>query len=320
MEQWLFLVGAVVTIFSVMFVGGVIRHLGWLTQEADRTMINVVVRVLVPALILDVVIGNPKLQNAANLVLPPIVGFASIAVGVGVALLVARLVGPLIGLTDPRQRRTFAMCVGIYNYGYIPLPLAEKLFDKDTVGVLFVHNLGVEVAFWTIALMALQGRIGGDWYKRIINAPLIAIVVAVLINATGVGRGQLPDFLMQTIHMLGVCAVPLALLLIGATVADHLGEANLLGGMRVIGAACVLRLGVIPALMMGAALVLPASVDLQRVIVLQAAMPAATFPIILAKHYGGDTSTAVRIVLGTTVVSLLTMPLWVSGGLSWFAL
>jgi len=317
MEQWLFLVSAVVTVFGVVFIGAVIRHVGWLTREADQTMISVVVRVLMPALILDVVIGNAKLQDAANLALPPVVGFVSVALGVGVALLAARAVGPWIGLTDPRQCRTFAICVGIYNYGYVPLPLAEKLFDKGTVGVLFVHNLGVEVAVWTVALMALEGRVGRDWWRRVVNAPLIAIVAALLINATGVSREQLPAFAMQVVHMLGVCAIPLALLLIGGTIADHLAEVRLMGGARVIGAACVLRLALLPAAMMGAMLVMPASIELKRVIVLQAAMPSAVFPVILARHYGGDTSTAVRIVLGTTVVSLLTMPLWISGGLKW---
>ena len=48
-----------------------------------------------------------------------------------------------------------------------------------------------------------------------------------------------------------------------------------------------------------------------------AAMPAAVFPIIMARHYGGHAPTALRIVIGTTVIGLLTIPLWIKLGL-WF--
>jgi predicted permease len=44
-------------------------------------------------------------------------------------------------------------------------------------------------------------------------------------------------------------------------------------------------------------------------------MPAGTFSIILARHYGGEPTTALRVVIGTSVVSLLTMPLWIRFGL-----
>jgi hypothetical protein len=53
------------------------------------------------------------------------------------------------------------------------------------------------------------------------------------------------------------------------------------------------------------------------VLVVQAAMPAGVMPIIIARHYGGQPLTAVQIVLGTTVLALLTIPLWLKAGLAW---
>ena len=37
-------------------------------------------------------------------------------------------------------------------------------------------------------------------------------------------------------------------------------------------------------------------------------MPAAVFPMIIARRYGGDEATAMRVVVVTTLVSLLTIP------------
>jgi predicted permease len=46
-------------------------------------------------------------------------------------------------------------------------------------------------------------------------------------------------------------------------------------------------------------------------------MPAATLPIVLARHYGGEPATALRIVLGTSAVSFITTPVWIHFGLKW---
>jgi predicted permease len=60
--------------------------------------------------------------------------------------------------------------------------------------------------------------------------------------------------------------------------------------------------------------------ELKRVIVLEAAMPAAVFPIVMARHYAGDPATAMRVVIGTTVVGLVTIPLWIRFGMQWLGL
>jgi len=59
------------------------------------------------------------------------------------------------------------------------------------------------------------------------------------------------------------------------------------------------------------------TVELKRVLVVQAAMPSAVFTIVVARHYGGHAPTAVQVVLATTVASLLSAPLvlaWGFGG------
>jgi hypothetical protein len=65
---------------------------------------------------------------------------------------------------------------------------------------------------------------------------------------------------------------------------------------------------------------LPASVELKRVIVLEAAMPAAVFPIVMSRHYGGDPLTALRVVIGTSLVGMVTIPLWIRFGMKFAGL
>ena len=57
------------------------------------------------------------------------------------------------------------------------------------------------------------------------------------------------------------------------------------------------------------------STELRQVIVIQAAMPAGIMPIVLSRHYGGDASVAIKVVLATTLASIVTMPLWIRIGI-----
>jgi predicted permease len=66
---------------------------------------------------------------------------------------------------------------------------------------------------------------------------------------------------------------------------------------------------VIPLAFLACAWWLPLSLELKRILIVQAAMPSAVFNIMIARHYGGHAPTAVQCVISTTVVSIVTTPL-----------
>ena len=302
------ILNAVIPVFGVAGLGVFIRKLNWLSEEADKSLLRVCVNVLLPCLILDKSLGNPALTQTSNLLLAPLMGYLLIGVG----MFVAYWMKPLHGLKDATERRTFALTVGMHNYGYVPLPLALLLFDQATAGVLFLHIIGVEMAMWTLGVMLLSGGQVRDW-RKLINAPLIAIVLAVTLNALG-WNARVPEVVGTGMHWLGGCAIPLALILIGAIMADHLGDFHSANGWRVMSSAVLLRIGLLPVLFLILAKFIPMTMEHQRVLVLEAAMPTAVFPVVLSKLYKGDPATAMRAVLATSVVSLVTIPLWIKLG------
>lgn len=303
------ILNAVLPIFAIAAVGALIRQLNWLTSEADTSLLRATVNLLVPCLIFDSILGNRAFDSRANIFIPPLIGFGTVALGIPLAMAVQHF----LGLKEERSRRTFVFSTAVYNYGYVPFPLALSLFDKETAAVLFVHNVGVEIALWGFGLVMLTGASIRESWRKILNPPLIMILVTLGLNFT-IGKEHIPVFVQTTAHMLGQCAIPFGVLLLGAILADHAHEFRAARGGRVAVASCVLRLGVLPVLFLLIAKYLPASVELKRVIVLEAAMPAAVFPVVMAKHYGGDPATALRVVLATSLVGLITIPLWIRVG------
>ncbi len=298
--------------FVLIGAGFVLRRLGWLTEEADTSLLRVTINVMIPCLAMDSLLGNPAVATLGNVVWAPVVGFGTVGLGVVAGLLAAKW----LPSAHPVGRKTFAFTVAVYNYGYIPLPLAVSLFDQATVAVLFVHNLGVELALWLFGLPLLTGMDPRRQWRKLLSPPVLAIVTAVLINALGADL-WIPAFARNAAHLLGQCAIPLGMLLIGATMADHLPALPWTKGIETMVVASLLRLGLLPLLFLALGWLLPLSTELRRVVVLQAAMPAAVFPIVMARHYGGDVVTALRVVVVTTALSLLTMPGWIQVGLRW---
>jgi predicted permease len=105
--------------------------------------------------------------------------------------------------------------------------------------------------------------------------------------------------------------------MIGVSLAGYLAEPRNLFPPRIALGSCALRLGLMPVAILCVAYWVPCPVELKRVLVVQAAMPAAVFPIVLARHYGGQPLVAVQVVLATTALGLLVIPLWLSLGLAW---
>ncbi|MFH1923405.1 MAG: AEC family transporter [Planctomycetota bacterium] len=322
-NHWLMIVTATLSVFALVGIGAVARQARWLSEEADRSLLKLGIDLLLPCLIFTVVADNEALRQASNLLLSPSVGFGTFALGLAVAMLVARLGSRLTGLHEAGQRRTFALSVGAYNYGFLALPLVRELFDDRTLGVLFVHNVGTALAMWTLGVAILSGTLDRRAWRQMVNPPSVAVVVAVVFNLLGVTPWlhQYAEFLLTAIRWLGEAAVPMLLVVVGATMADQFRAGGRLNhrkdAAKVIAWACFLRLGILPVAFLLVALLVPESlVELRSVIVVEAAMPSAVFPVLLARLYGGDPGTALRVVLSTSIVSLVTIPLWIAAGVA----
>jgi predicted permease len=118
--------------------------------------------------------------------------------------------------------------------------------------------------------------------------------------------------------MLGVCAVPVCLLLVGTTMYDMARDVKLAWKVSIAG--ILMRLAVLPFIILCLAKSLPLALELKQVLVIQAAMPAGVFPIVLSRHYGGRADVAIQVTVATTIVSLLTMPLIISWGKIWLGI
>lgn len=323
-EYWQIL-GSVIPLFVIMGVGAAIRKFGILNEQADRTLTDLCVHVLLPCLILDHIMASESLRHSGNLVWGPFIGFVATAASIGIAWVVAIL----WRFPDKSQERTFGFIAGLYNYGYLPVPLIATLYGADALGALFLYNLGTELAFWIVGFALMTGHtIFNDW-RRALTSPVRAILLGTAINVvTGHFGLRLDDATLEahawgwpvkivtdTIHLIGLCSIPIALLLIGATMADFAGEFKVKSGGGVMALAIFVRNGIGPLALIAVALLPMLSVELKETLVVQAAMPAGVFPLVLARRYGGSLPVAIQVIFATSAAAIITLPLWIHFGM-----
>ncbi|MDQ8184145.1 AEC family transporter [Pelagicoccus sp. SDUM812002] len=300
----------ILPVFAMLAIGMALRWKGWLDGSVEKGMTILVVKVFYPCLIVNAMINAEPFEVGSGSLWGPVVGFGTVTFG----FLVASLLGRACGMKKGSGLRTFAFSTGIYNYGYLPIPLMESMFGSNELAVLFIHNVGIEVGIWTVGISFLAGGSIKDGFRKIFNPMVMALVIGLAINMSGLSQ-HLPQVATRTVALLGGCAVPLGLLAIGTNLFDHIRSGERLWNVRDSLLGMVLRLGLLPCVGLWIAWYFPLSIELKRVLVFQSAMPAGIMPILIAKHYGGLPIVAVRVVMATTAVGMLTMPLWIRFGL-----
>ena len=308
-------------IFSVLIMVGVglaAKKYKILTDEADTCLLKLVVNILMPCFIFAMIVGNEKVKDPANTLYAPLAGYLGVAVGMLLSLFFAKYIFKIKSFKDGSACRNFAVATGLQNYGYIAIPVIERVFGKDLLGIMLLHNMGVELALWSLGIIILNGIAEKGSLKKIINGPTIAVIISLLINFVGFDA-YIPKAVAVSIDQVGAAFIPLGLILVGTTIygfrdspafsRKKWGEAA-----SVMCCGTLLRSGLLPIMIIFMATLMPYTVELRKVVIIEAAMPAAFFPIVLAKHYKGRPDIALYVAMSTLLLGFIFLPFWVSLG------
>ena len=300
---------AVLPPFLLLGVGAFARSVGWLRAEADASLSMVTIRILYPCFILFHILenGDTTVEGATFLMIA--IGFASILTGFFLAWVVSKVLR-----LEEESVRTFRFCAGIFNYGFIAIPVALAFFDSNIVVYIILFNLGVEIAIWTIGILILTASKLS--LKGLLNPPAIAVIVGLALQTTG-GKQLIPSFFWEVVEILGQCSIPIGLLLIGGSFYQLMDNFRFSNGLRTEIASLLVRNLFFPCLVISfiASNFCPTDIPfLREVLVIQAAMPAGIFAVVIVSNYSANSVTAMRTISVTMLASLLTLPIWLSIG------
>src|SRR5687768_1628791 len=138
---------AVLPVYLLILAGALLRKIGILRKEQDDPVFRLVFNVLYPCLILDKILGSESVRHPSSVLWGIGTGFVLTVLSFGGAWLAAGL----LKFQKGTGKRTFALSAGVQNFGYTAIPVVEQLWvGGGAIAMLFVHNLGVELAIWSV--------------------------------------------------------------------------------------------------------------------------------------------------------------------------
>jgi len=306
MAELLSLGGQIGVLFVYIFFGWLGRRTGILDAGADRAVSTLVFYFTMPAL--TVVSMNQKI-TAGQL-------YDGLIILAGSILLVVLSFCCLVPVSrllrlDERTRDAFCLGSVFGNVTYVGFPVCYILYGKTGVFYAALFSLGHNLAFWTLGVWAVARRQGGrlQW-RDVLNINVLAIVAGLLL---AVGRIQLPRLVSEPLNGLGGATIPLAMLQIGSMLAE--GDFRELLAGKPVYLIALLKLCLLPALtcllLRGVFFLSPAA---RTIVLLEMAMPTAALAPAVARRYNGAYGILSRAVVFTTLLGLLTLPLFAWAG------
>lgn len=211
------------------------------------------------------------------------------------------------------RRQTLFLILAYGNVTYLGIPVLQTVLGE---GALPAGGLLSAVyVFWLLTLGLLLVETGGEepFHPRLLalklltNPLLLSVIIGLVLSLTGF---RLPGILTRSLTMLSQSVTPVVLFSLGI----FMGFQKI-GPLREWGQVALFSL-VIMLLLPGLFYLVAAKtgwlegVDLQASI-LEAAMPVGLTPYALSQQYRLDTSFTARVVLLSTSLSLLFLPLWI---------
>jgi malate permease and related proteins len=185
------------------------------------------------------------------------------------------------------------------NTGNMGLPLALFAFGQEGLALAVVYFSCTVTLQFTLGISLSAGNLS---LSRIIRTPAIyAVLISVVVILLGI---ELPDWIENTIGLLGDLTIPMMLLTLGVSLAqlkvNELGRNLLLSCVRLAG-------GFLIALLVVQVYDLPDTAA--GVLIIQSAMPVAVFNFLFAQYYGRAHADVAAMVVISTALSFLTLPL-----------
>lgn len=286
-------------LFLVMILGLVLRRKGIVQESGKSLLTDLVINVTLPASILKSFQMEFNRQILSSCL---VICVVAVLIQIG-----SYLLGMILYPGFPDNRKKVLQYATICsNAGILGNPIAEGIFGG--LGLLYasIYVIPQRVFMWSVGLTYFtEAPDKKTLVKKVLSHPCI---VSVLIGfVLMVWQIPLPGFFKLTVRTVANANTFLAMMLVGTILAEvpirelpnkatiYYSFVRLVLVPFLVLAGC--RLGQVDSLVTGVSVVL-------------SGMPAASVTAVMASKYGKDEIFATKCVVLTTLLSMLTVPVW----------
>ena len=294
---------AVAQIFLIGSVGFLLVKKNIIDDKGLTLLTRLAVGLFYPLFAFDQLIGSFDFRKNPDWWLYP----AIFLVMAATAFVVSRLT--LVFYPSFRFKKELAVLLMYQNCGYIPLLLTSAVFPESLRQEMFIKIflfcMGFDMTLWTLGVWFLTShKTQKQEFKNLFNPPFLAIVFALAFVFFG-WQGKIPLVLSNPIAMLGQCALPIGMMVVGA----NLATINIVDTKkRDVVIVLLGKLVILPLLALGAVWWLKPDYLLGFLIVLQAATPSAMTLSVVARYYRTEEKFINQSIFYSHLFSVISIP------------
>ena len=281
----------------IMLLGYLCARIGITGPEFNQRVTPLMVKVLLPATILNSVLSVPDFSGRELLDY-----ILVMTVMVALQMLPAWFL-PRLMRTRSEDVGATRLVTAFGNVGFVGLPVVAAIFGDEMVFFASLCNIPFNLALYSCSAAQLSPDGGRVRWQDVLNAPVIATLLSVVLLLS---RVHVPGVLADTISSVSGVTIPLSMLVIGTSLGG-ISVRSVLTDWRVYVVSAV-RLLVCPLLTW---LVLRpfAAGALLGISVLMAACPSAMLVTALCLQYDRSDAFASKCIFINTILSAATIPL-----------
>jgi predicted permease len=289
-------------LFIALAAGFGANKLKILSAETDKLLSRLALCLAMPCTIITSMLGENVSatggESARYLLLTLPVFALSLAIAFGLSFIFRK---------NRSDSGLMAFMMAFGNVAFMGFPVTQAIFGDAAMFYVALFNIPFTLFVYSFGILMVSGRGGKLKLRRLlVNPCLIAAVLSLLLFCLGL---RPPAVLAGGIELLGRMTTPIAMLIIGSSLASIPARAVFAEWRLYV--MTLVKLIVIPVAVW---LILRGFITdrlVLGVLVALAGMPSATSAPMIALEYGGNGSLASRGVFLTTLASVVTIPLLV---------
>ena len=291
-------VSQIFIMFLLMFLGHLLYRRKMIDERFSKQLSALLLNIVTPAVLIISYQRPFDKEDARQLAL----AFFYSAVTFAIAIVAAWL---LFGRSQKLYAKDARMCVIFSNNGFMAIPLLQALLGAEGGFLGSASIVSATVIAWTYGARMLSGERGTDFKKILLNPGTLALAGGVLLFCS---PWKLPGPIFQAAEYLGGLNTPLGMIVLGV----NLSQANVLSCLKdkTVYLISFVKLLVVPLLSAGALYVLGAQTVTAMALLIGVAAPSGVIASMMAQMFGTDYRFSARAVAVTTLLSAVTMPLF----------
>lgn len=290
--------GQVLTLFLLMAIGFVLRKKEKFTHTTQSQLSFMLLYVVSPCLIVD------SMQIERNSGTLRSMGLAAVACCIFFAICI--IITPLMFRKKEPDTRDVLRFGSIYsNAGFMGFPLIRAILGESAMVYATVFLIIFQVVHWTHGVVIMGGKENASLKRAVLNPGVFGFCIGILFFLLNI---RLPWPVANAVSFVSSVNTPIAMIVIGAIMAD----ADILKLLKIpaLYAASAIKLVILPALTAAALYPLGLPPLVYCSVVILSAAPSAGVTSIFAERFERDTVTAAQSVTLSTLLSILTLPVF----------